>query len=109
MSARTWTESELQLPPNRCARTTPVMYMRHGDEIVLVPSNVGNPDHPHWFQNLLANPTVTLAIGRESATREARVATGDERSRMWDQLLEHAPTYSVYAERPATATHGTGL
>ena len=80
-------------------RTTPVVYLRHHDDVILVASNVGNPGHPQWFENLLANPTVTLTIGRGSAPYKARVTSGDERADLWSRLVEHAPTYSTYAER----------
>src|SRR5437899_580153 len=37
-------------------RTVPLLFARHGDAIVVTASNWGQPHHPAWSANLLANP-----------------------------------------------------
>lgn len=80
-------------------RTTPVAYLRDGQDIVLVASNVGNPGHPQWFLNLQAQPVAQLSIGARTQTYTARVVTGPERDRLWHRLTAHAPTYAMYQAR----------
>ena len=37
-------------------RTTPLLYGRRGDDVVLIASNGGAPAHPPWYLNLKAAP-----------------------------------------------------
>jgi F420H(2)-dependent quinone reductase len=45
----------------------------------------GNPE-PAWWLNLLANPDATIDLKGGSRRVRARVAEGDERSRLWDRF-----------------------
>lgn len=80
-------------------RVTPVVYMPDGQDIVLVASNVGNAGHPQWFLNLRANSSATLSIRGRTGAYTARIATGEERTKLWQRLTAHAPTYAQYQER----------
>jgi deazaflavin-dependent oxidoreductase (nitroreductase family) len=75
-------------------RTTPLLYFRDGDDVVIVASKGGFPKHPAWFHNLLANPDTTVRIGSERRPVRARVADPEERKRLWPRAVE---TYSGYA------------
>ncbi len=37
-------------------RTTPLMFDRDGDDVLVIASNVGAPRHPDWYLNLEADP-----------------------------------------------------
>jgi deazaflavin-dependent oxidoreductase (nitroreductase family) len=37
-------------------RTTPLMYLRDGEDYVIIASNLGRLHHPAWFYNLQASP-----------------------------------------------------
>jgi deazaflavin-dependent oxidoreductase (nitroreductase family) len=54
---------------------------------------------PAWWLNLQAHPATTVQIGRERLPVVARVATTDERARLWPQLVEMYPDYAVYETR----------
>src|SRR5438067_1506317 len=43
-------------------RTTPMMYVRDGDHLMVIASNVGAPTHPAWYHNLMAHPDVTVEV-----------------------------------------------
>ena len=43
-------------------RRTPLLYMRDGDNIVLVASYGGGERHPAWYYNVKANPRVRLFV-----------------------------------------------
>jgi len=75
-------------------RTSPLVYTQDGDDIVLVASKGGNPKNPAWFHNLKANPETTVQVGSEKRPVRARVATDEERERLWPKVVE---TYSGYA------------
>src|SRR6185503_4920704 len=46
-------------------RTIPLVYLRDGDDIVIVASKGGHPRHPSWFHNLRANPDTTVQVGSQ--------------------------------------------
>ena len=49
-------------------RTTPMMFHRDGDRVLVIASNIGAPRHPDWYLNLVANPEVTVEVGDGSGT-----------------------------------------
>ena len=77
-------------------RTSPLMYHEHGDAIVVAGSKGGQPTHPAWFHNLMAHRDTTVQIGREVRAVRARLAGGEERDRLWRELVEMFPGYEFY-------------
>jgi deazaflavin-dependent oxidoreductase (nitroreductase family) len=75
-------------------RTSPLLYMPDGENVFVVASKGGFPKHPAWFHNLEANPDTTVQIGTERRAVHARVATPEERERLWPIAVK---TYSSYA------------
>ena len=77
-------------------RTSPLMYHGHGDAVAVAASKAGQPTNPAWFHNLKANPDTTIQIG--SAVREvrARVATDEERDRLWPEFVAFYPGYEFF-------------
>ena len=82
-------------------RTTPLVYVRDGENLVIVGSKGGHPRHPAWFHNLKANPDTTIQIGASRLAVRARVADPSERARLWPKALETYPGYAGYQERTA--------
>ncbi|HEX5763268.1 MAG TPA: nitroreductase family deazaflavin-dependent oxidoreductase [Solirubrobacterales bacterium] len=80
-------------------RTAPLLYVRDGDDVVLVASKGGYPKHPAWFHNLKANPETTVQVGGERLAVRARVATAAERKRLWPKAEEAWPGYRTYQAR----------
>jgi len=80
-------------------RTSPLVYVKDGDAVVIVASKGGHPKHPAWYHNLRANPDTTVQIGSERRPVRARVATAEERPRLWDKAVETYGGYRGYQER----------
>ena len=80
-------------------RTTPLVYVRDGENVVVVASKGGHPKHPAWFHNLCANPDATVQIGAERLPVHARVATPAERERLWPEAVRIYGPYRSYQER----------
>jgi F420H(2)-dependent quinone reductase len=80
-------------------RTTPLVYVEDGRDVVVVASKGGHPKHPAWYHNLLAHPETTVQIGRERRAVRARVAGPDERARLWPEAVATYGGYSGYQER----------
>jgi deazaflavin-dependent oxidoreductase (nitroreductase family) len=80
-------------------RTSPLVYVPDGDDVVLVASKGGHPKHPGWFHNLRANPDTTVQIGSERRPVRAHVADAEERKRLWPKAVATYGGYAGYQER----------
>jgi F420H(2)-dependent quinone reductase len=80
-------------------RTTPLVYVDDPPNVVIVASKGGHPRHPSWYHNLRAHPDTTVQIGGTRRFVQARVATADERKRLWPKAVGVYPGYSGYQER----------
>jgi deazaflavin-dependent oxidoreductase (nitroreductase family) len=80
-------------------RTTPLLYVADGEDLVVVASKGGYPKHPAWFHNLRAHPETSVQVGREKRDVRARVATDAERPRLWKQAVASYKGYEDYQER----------
>lgn len=79
-------------------RTSPVMYYRDGNLIAVAASQAGQPTNPAWFHNLKATPETTIQIGAETRHVRARVATEEERDRLWPKLVALCPDYEFWQQ-----------
>ncbi len=77
-------------------RTSPLMYHQDGDTVAVVASKAGQPTHPAWFHNLKANPDTTIQIGSVVRDVRARVATDEERDRLWPLFIAFYPGYDFF-------------
>lgn len=74
--------------------------MRDGEAYIVVASRGGDDRHPAWFLNLRDDPRVQVAVaGRPRLPMLARVATPDERARMWPQIAGSHQNYANYQKR----------
>ncbi len=72
------------------------MYHQDGDAVAIVASKGGQPTHPAWFHNLKANPDTTIQIGSVVRDVRARVATDEERDRLWPSFVAFYPGYDFF-------------
>ncbi|MFD9962742.1 nitroreductase family deazaflavin-dependent oxidoreductase [Amycolatopsis sp. NPDC058986] len=71
--------------------------LRDGDAVVVVASRGGDDHHPAWFLNLRDNPDVEVALQGESRQpMRARVATPEERQRLWPKITADYRNYANY-------------
>ncbi len=78
-------------------RKTPLMRVEHDGEYALVASKGGDPKHPVWYYNLLADPdAVVLQDGPEPFEVSVREASGDEKRDWWDRAVAAYPPYAEY-------------
>jgi deazaflavin-dependent oxidoreductase (nitroreductase family) len=81
-------------------RTSPLVYSRDGDDLVIIASMGGAPKHPAWFHNIKAHPQVTVEVGDETFAAEATILTeGPERQRLFDQQAALMPNFQEYQEK----------
>jgi len=80
-------------------RKNPVMRVEHGGSYALVASKGGSPEHPTWYHNLVAHPTVELQDGPDMGEYTVRVAEGAERAEWWERAVAVWPDYAGYQTR----------
>jgi F420H(2)-dependent quinone reductase len=80
-------------------RTSPLVYMVDGENLVLVASKGGYPKNPAWFHNLRANPDTTVQVGSRRRPVHARVADPQERKRLWPAVVTVYGGYEDYRRR----------
>lgn len=80
-------------------RTTPLVYVDDSPDVVIVASKGGHPRHPAWYHNLRANPDTVVQIGASRRPVRARVATPEERKRLWPMAVATYAGYRGYQER----------
>lgn len=77
----------------------PLFYGSAGSSYFVIASKGGAPEHPGWYRNILANPVVEIQVGTKKQKAQARTASGDERSRLWEQAVGFFPPYADYQQK----------
>jgi deazaflavin-dependent oxidoreductase (nitroreductase family) len=70
-----------------------------GDNVVLVASYGGDDRNPAWYSNLAADPDVEIVMNGARKRMRARVAEGDERTRLWEALTAEHANYAGYQRK----------
>ncbi|MGE0825508.1 MAG: nitroreductase family deazaflavin-dependent oxidoreductase [Candidatus Binatia bacterium] len=74
----------------------PLIYGEANGSYVIVASKGGAPQHPGWYLNLVAQPTVEVQVLADRFRAKARTATGEERARLWKMMAAIYPPYDQY-------------
>ena len=80
-------------------RTTPLLYLYDGENIVVVGSNGGRNKDPTWWTNLKKNPSAEVSIKKETRKVRAIKVSDGEKKRLWPLLTKMYPTYDDYQKR----------
>jgi deazaflavin-dependent oxidoreductase (nitroreductase family) len=84
---------------SRAPRTTPLVYLQDDNRYIIFASKAGAPTNPAWYYNLVANPRATVELADKSFDVDARIATEDERDRLFEKVAEHFPIYADYQQK----------
>ncbi len=80
-------------------RTTPLLYIRDGNRLVIVASNGGRRMDPSWWMNLKHNPIAMVQVKDVKQTIYAQRALGSEKERLWQMMTSVYPSYDDYQKR----------
>jgi len=86
-------------------RSSPLIYGKvprpsgAGYDYIIIGSKGGAPEHAKWYLNLTANPAAEVQVGAERFAARARVASGDERARLWAHMVDVYPPYVEYQSK----------
>jgi F420H(2)-dependent quinone reductase len=78
-------------------RRNGVYYLEDGGNVVVVASNAGAAADPAWWRNLQAQPRAEVDLGTQRRPVRARLATPEERVRLWRHLVAAHRSYADYA------------
>ncbi len=81
------------------ARANPVLFVRDGDDFIVVGTNFGQPKHPAWTANLKANPDAEIEVGGIRLPVRAALVDDDQFRALYAKLVEVYPGYELYLER----------
>jgi deazaflavin-dependent oxidoreductase (nitroreductase family) len=81
------------------ARTCALTYLPKDGAYVVIASYLGEPRHPAWWLNLEANPEAEIEIGGRKQSVRARLTTGEERERLWNEVVTVNADYAEYQTR----------
>jgi deazaflavin-dependent oxidoreductase (nitroreductase family) len=76
--------------------TTPMMFHRDGERLLVMASNAGAPSDPDWYVNLLHQPLVSVEVEEDTYEARAIPVTGAERERLWAELTERYPFFAEH-------------
>lgn len=77
-------------------RVTPLAYQYLADGYAVFASKAGADTNPDWYHNVVANPGTEVEVGAETIRVRARVATGEERDRIWSRQKRDYPQFEEY-------------
>jgi len=80
-------------------RTVPLTYFEDGERLVIIASAGGAPRDPAWWRNLQLRPEAHVQVGRERRAVRARIASPEERARLWPRVKRENPAYAEYEKR----------
>jgi deazaflavin-dependent oxidoreductase (nitroreductase family) len=80
-------------------RTIPLIYGRHGDDLLIVASNGGSDEPPAWYVNLQQQPEAEVQVGADRYRVHARDATQEERPEVWREMTSHWRYYDDYQRK----------
>ena len=79
--------------------TVPLLFLRDGEDLVVIASWGGRDRHPEWYLNLVATPSAQAQInGRRIAVQAATATTGN-RARLWPKVERAYDGYREYQSR----------
>ena len=78
---------------------TPLIYGEDSGRYLVVASRGGAPEHPQWYQNLVANPDVQVQVRADRFPARARTATPEEKPALWKLMARIWPSYNDYQTR----------
>jgi deazaflavin-dependent oxidoreductase (nitroreductase family) len=84
---------------SREPRTTPLLFARDRDDILVAGSNFGQAHHPAWSKNLIVHPDAIATVGGKAVRVTAELLRGDEALGGFEKMIEVVPVYAEYRNR----------
>jgi F420H(2)-dependent quinone reductase len=79
--------------------TSPLIYARDGDDLLIVASKGGAQKDPLWWLNLKEHPETNVRVGSEDRRVRARQAGPEEKQRLWPVVVDVYAPYEDYQRK----------
>lgn len=80
-------------------RTIPLIYIPHGEEVILVASQGGMSTHPLWFYNIRKNPGIAITADGRTRRMRAHLADDAGKAAVWPVAVAAYPDFVDYQSR----------
>ncbi|GIM91024.1 nitroreductase/quinone reductase family protein [Paractinoplanes toevensis] len=80
-------------------RSSPLQYVRDGDDLIVIASNWGGPNDPGWAWNLRADPRARVLLDGSDVAVTAHETQGADRDHLWQLITDQWPGYQAYRTR----------
>lgn len=80
-------------------RINPLARLDLDGHVYVFGSNGGRDQHPGWYFNLRAHPSVTVEVDARSYDGKAVVLDGEERDRVFAEMVKGQPAFGDYAAK----------
>jgi F420H(2)-dependent quinone reductase len=75
---------------------SPLVYIKDGDNVIIVASMGGRDENPQWYHNLIADPDVHIEMGRDRRAVRAVLASPEEKKELWPKLVDAYADLDAY-------------
>ena len=82
---------------------SPLVHSNDGEDVVIIASKGGAPEHPNWYHNLVANPSVSVEVGTDKWEATAVLTEGAERTRLYTAQAAMMDNFREYEETATAA------
>ncbi|HYH93237.1 MAG TPA: nitroreductase/quinone reductase family protein [Candidatus Saccharimonadales bacterium] len=79
-------------------RRTGLFYLDDGRNFAVVASNAGASNDPAWWRNLQSTPKAQVELGGATTPVIGRLATPEERSRLYPRFVSASANYATYEQ-----------
>lgn len=80
-------------------RTVALVFLQHGEDMVVVGSLAGYDRHPAWCLNVRANPGCWVQLDDRKMSAVARYASDEERKELWPKLDALFPVWAHFQKQ----------
>lgn len=77
-------------------RTVALVFLQHGEDMIVVRSLAGYDKHPAWCLNVNANPDCWVQLDDKKMKAVARNASDAERADLWEKLNAMFPVWGHF-------------
>ena len=77
----------------------PLMYVPHGNGVIIVGSQGGAPKSPVWVKSVQKNPQIVAQYMGKRMNLVARQVSDEEKARLWPVCVEHYHEFDDYQAR----------
>ena len=80
------------------SRTTPLVYLRDGNDYLIAASKGGSDSHPAWYFNLKAMSEVRIEVGNQAFAARATLTENEERDQLYDRFKSLGDNFATYEQ-----------